>query len=270
MQHAYAHQPFVVGGDGNNSLVFILSGSCQINSEECTNYVVGENNMLMCYNRGHYEIMPLTEMTVLVAHFSKLSGAMCDVGAVLQRLKSRKTYQYEFCAVEINEKMSEFVAMLTGFLDRGILCASMHESMLGVMFVVLKFYYQPDVIANMFYNLYDEKQAFCTMVEGNRGKAKNLQHLAELCGYDINTFNVIFRRYYKNITPGVWLKVMRKDEVFYDLTHTDAPIKFIADKFGFASASHMGEFCKKYLGGTPSSVRAAHKGGKKRGSRREK
>lgn len=256
IQNISADQPIVIGPDENNCLVFIISGSCHINSEESTNYIAGAKQMFMCYNRGHYTITPLSDLKLVIAYFSTLSGAMCDMGAIAQCIKEQEDYHYEFGTVEINDKMQEFLDMLIGFLENNIVCASMHESMLGVLFVVLKFFYSHDVLATLFYNLYDRKQSFCTMVEGNRGKAKNLNHLAQLCGYDINTFNVVFRRYYSGVTPGAWIKASRKDDIFRDLTQTDAPIKFIANKFGFASSSHLGEFCKKFLGGTPTAIRA--------------
>ena len=258
IHEAYAHQSFVIGSEDTHRLVFVISGSCKINSEECSNYIVSEKQMFMCYNRGHYRIEPMSNLKLVVAHFSTLSGAMCDIGAVAQSVRSQSDFRYEFRALDVNDKMQEMLDMLLGFLEKRIVCASMHESMLGLMFVVLKFFYSREDMVNMFYNLYDTKQSFCTMVEGNRTKAKNLNHLAQICGYDINTFNVIFRRYYPGVTPGAWIKESRKDDILRDLTTTDAPIKFIANKYGFASSSQLGEFCKKYLGGTPTAGRAKY------------
>lgn len=258
IKEAYAHQPFVIGSDDAHRLVFVISGSCRINSEECINYTVGEKQMFLCYNRGHYQIEPLSDLKLVVAHFSTLSGAMCDIGAVAQSVKSQEGYRYVFRALSIKKQMQDMLDMLMGFLDQNIMCASMHESMLGVMFVVLKFFYSREEMVNMFYNLYDAQQSFCTMVEGNRAKAKNLNHLAQMCGYDINTFNVVFRRYYPGVTPGAWIRESRKDDILRDLTQTNAPVKFIANKYGFASSSHLGEFCKRFLGGTPTAVRAKY------------
>ena len=73
---------------------------------------------------------------------------------------------------------------------------------------------------------------------------------------DINTFNVVFRRHYPGYTPGVWMQIQRKDEILADLVETDAPIYHISKKYGFSSSSHLGEYCKKYLGDTPTRVRS--------------
>ena len=135
----------------------------------------------------------------------------------------------------------------------------MHESMIELLFVLFRFYYDVEVLSNLLFNLFDHTVSFRTMVEGNRVKARNLNHLAELCGYDINTFNVVFRRHYPGYTPGVWMQIQRKEEILSDLADTDAPIYYISKKYGFSSSSHLGEYCKKYLGDTPTKVRARYK-----------
>ena len=98
-----------------------------------------------------------------------------------------------------------------------------------------------------------------TQVGGFALKAKTVQsssYLFTLETYDINTFNVVFRRHYPGYTPGVWMQIQRKDEILADLVETDAPIYHISKKYGFSSSSHMGEYCKKYLGDTPTRVRS--------------
>lgn len=239
-------------------LVFVMSGSCVVSSEESRGYNVGSEQLFFCYNCGHYSITTQQGASLIIAHFSR-PGAACDVASLLQYAKEQEDFKYEFRSVEINSQMHELLKLLCQYLDDGIPCAHMHESMIELLFVVFRFYYDVEVLACLFFNLFDHSISFRTMVEGNRVKARNLNHLAELCGYDINTFNVIFRRHYPGYTPGVWMQIQRKDEILADLTQTDAPIYYISKKYGFSSSSHLGEYCKKYLGDTPTKVRARYK-----------
>lgn len=241
-----------------NSLVFVRKGSVEVDSEECNNYKVVHNNLFFCYNCGHYTVKVTSDAEIIVAYFSR-PGAACDIASLLQYTKEQKGFKYSFSAVEINEQLEEFLVMLNRYIEDGIPCAHMHESMIELLFVIFRFYYPVEMLANLFFNLYDHTISFRTMVEGNRVKARNLNHLAELCGYDINTFNVIFRRHYPGFTPGVWMQIQRKDEILADLAFTDAPIYFISKKYGFSSSSHLGEYCKKYLGDTPTKIRARYK-----------
>lgn len=257
-QQYKAGESFVIEPGDVNHLVFVLSGSCVVNSEERANYSVGENSLFFCYNCGHYTINVQSDMTIIVAYFAR-PGAACDIASLLQFAKGQEDFKYTFEAVAINEPLAEFLSVLRRYLGDKIPCAHMHESMIEMLFVLFRFYYDVEVLANLFFNLFDHAVSFRTMVEGNRVKARNLNHLAELCGYDINTFNVVFRRHYPGYTPGVWMQIQRKDEILADLAETDAPIYFISKKYGFSSSSHLGEYCKKYLGDTPTKVRAKYK-----------
>lgn len=246
---------FVMESSDVHHLVFVLSGRCSVNSEECDNYEVAAGNLFFCYNYGHYTITALDDLKVVVAHFAR-PGAACDIASLTQYVKGDDEFKYQFEAVPINEQLSELLEMLRRYLGDGIPCAHMHESLIELLFVVFRFYYDVEVLSNLFFNLFDHTVSFRTMVEGNRVKARNLNHLAELCGYDINTFNVVFRRHYPGYTPGVWMHIQRKDEILADLVESDAPIYHISKKFGFSSSSHLGEYCKKYLGDTPTKLRA--------------
>ena len=253
-----AGESFVISPGELNHLIFVLSGSLRVSSEERRDYQVEAGNFFFCYNCGHYTIEAQSDMTIIDGYFAR-PGAACDIASLLQFSKSQPDFQYEFKAIAINEQLQQFLDMLNRFIADQIPCAHMHESMIELLFVLFRFYYDVEDLSNLFFNLFDHTVSFRTMVEGNRVKARNLNHLAELCGYDINTFNVVFRRHYPGYTPGVWMQIQRKEEILTDLADTDAPIYHISKKYGFSSSSHFGEYCKKYLGDTPTKVRARYR-----------
>ncbi|MBQ9138332.1 MAG: helix-turn-helix domain-containing protein [Alistipes sp.] len=258
LQYHQAGDTFVIGHGEFNHLIFVVSGNLTVDSEECRGYQVTKGKFFFCYNCGHYTITAQSDLKIIVAHFAR-PGAACDIASLLQYAKNQPDFQYHFEAVDVNEPMQQMLDMLLRFIEDDVPCAHMHNSMIELLFVVFRFYYDVEVLSNLFFNLFDHAVSFRTMVEGNRIKARNLNHLAELCGYDINTFNVVFRRHYPGYTPGVWMQIQRKDEILADLINTDAPIYYISKKYGFSSSSHLGEYCKKYLGDTPTKVRARHR-----------
>lgn len=253
-----AGEKFVIEPGEVNHIVFVMSGTLWLDSEECSHFEVKQGSLFFCYNCGHYAIEAKEDLQMIVAYFAR-PGAACDIASLLQFAKSQDDFQYNFEAVPINEQLGEMLLLLKQFMDDDVPCAHMHESMIELLFVIFRFYYDVEVLANLFFNLFDHAVSFRTMVEGNRVKARNLNHLAELCGYDINTFNVVFRRHYPGYTPGVWMQIQRKDEILADLIESDAPIYHISKKYGFSSSSHLGEYCKKYLGDTPTKVRAKYR-----------
>ncbi len=256
-KHKNGEAFFIEPGDVHH-LIFVMSGTLIVSSEERRDFPVTAKNFFFCYNCGHYEIIPQGDIEIMVVHFSR-PGAACDIASLLQFAKEQGDFNYQFTSYHVNEELAELLSMVHRYINDGIPCAHMHESAIELLFVIFRFYYDVEDLAQLFFNLFDHTISFRTMVEGNRVKARNLNHLAELCGYDINTFNVVFRRHYPGYTPGVWMQIQRKDEILADLAETDAPIHYISKKYGFSSSSHLGEYCKKYLGDTPTRVRARHK-----------
>ncbi len=258
-----AGEIFQVAPSEVNSLVFIQLGSCQINSVTRKGYTVSEKHFVFCYCCYTYEFRALTDMEVVVAYFTN-PGTICDVGSLSALFKQkRKSVKYEFCAVAFNEPLREFLQSLNRFLTDDIQCAHLHHTMMELLFGVFRFYYTPTVQMKLFYNLLGDDISFVTLVENMRPKAKNLNHLAELCGYKIGEFNIVFRKYFKDITPHVWMQEQRKEEILKDLIETDASIALISEKHSFSHQSRFVVYCKQYLGDTPTNVRSKGRKGTK-------
>ena len=85
-------------------------------------------------------------------------------------------------------------------------------------------------------------------------KAKNMGHLADLCGYSLSTFRRLFREEFRT-TPHEWLKGLRKDKVKNLLTQTDLPLLEVAEVCGFVSQSYLTEFCQMNFGASPGEIR---------------
>lgn len=160
-----AGESFIIEPDDVNHLVFVISGELAVSSEERRDYRVAEGSFFFCYNCGHYTIEAKSDIEIIVAFFAR-PGAACDIASLLQFAKSQDGFQYNFEAVPIKEELSQFLAMLRRFLNDDVPCAHMHESMIELLFVVFRFYYDVEVLANLFFNLFDHAVSFRTMVEG--------------------------------------------------------------------------------------------------------
>lgn len=238
-------------------LVFVMYGSCVIDSSERNNYTVAEKHFFFCYRDFSYEIRAVSDVEIIVAYFANL-GAACDLTSLAQTYNQKqKTFKYEFAAVAFNEPLRELLQPLHRFLQDGIRCGHIHNSMIETLFGVFRFYYTVNVQIKLFYNLFGQDISFRTLVENNRPKARNLNHLAELCGYGRREFNHIFHKYFaeENLTPHVWMQEQRKHDVLKDIEETDMAFGFIAEKHHFSNLTRLGIFCKQYLGDTPSNLR---------------
>lgn len=264
-----AGEPYQIKQNNVHRLVFVVRGSCTINSNERNNYHVQEKHFVFCYREFRYEFIPAPDVELVIAYFETPSAA-CDLGALSQMFEEKKRpFRYEFSAVAFNEAVREFLMPLERYLDDRIACAHMHYAKMDLLFVVFRFYYSTKVQAKLFYNLLDRDVSFVTLVENNRSRAKNLIHLAELCGYSVNKFNILFRRHFaEGLTPHAWLQEQKKAEILHAIQDTDLKLSEIAAKFGYNNAGNFGNYCKRQFGELPSRLRAEYR--KERNKRKNK
>lgn len=252
-----AGEKFVISRSNVNTLVFTLKGDYVVSSEERRDYHVGEREMVLCYHDYNYDFVAQSDLEVIQIYFVSL-GEVCDLGTLRQmgkKAKREEHYKHEFASQPVVDELYTLLTTLRIYAEDEIHCDHVHRAAINLVFGVMRFYYTPRAQLKLFYNLISFGTGFRALVENNCSKAHNLNHLAQLCGYEIASFNVIFRRFYPDITPHVWMQERRKTEILRYLQRSDAKIKFVATKFGFSSSSHLGEFCKRYLGDTPRNLR---------------
>lgn len=245
----------VIEASSTNRIIFLTYGSIVVNSKEREDYEVEEKNMILCYKEYDYHITAKSNTEYIVAYFTSLGGA-CDTSMLSQLFRANKNMHYEFKSMPFNEPIRDFLSTITRYLRDGIECKHLHYPSIQVLFVLLRFYYPPKALLKFFYNLIDFDSSFTALIENNVEKVHTLNDLAAICGYDISTFNVVFRRHFKDITPYAWMQQQRSISILRCLEKTDMPIHEVAANFNFSNPGHLSAFCKKFWGKTPLKIRA--------------
>jgi AraC-like DNA-binding protein len=122
------------------------------------------------------------------------------------------------------------------------------------MFVIFRHFYSREVYLRTFYSLFNNNMSFRTLVENNAPNARNVEHLAKMCGHSLSHFKLLFSQNF-DTTPYVWMQRNRAVEISELLSDTSIPIKSIIKKYGFTSHGHFSLFCRKFLGDTPRTLR---------------
>ena len=249
-----AGEVIIIDRSHTSSIVFVTKGSCVIDSNERTDYHVDDNHVLLCYQDYSYEFKAETDLELIVCYFAN-PGAACNMGALSKQLRKKGDFQYEFRALPFHESFDEYLSLLNKYLDSDIRCAHMHHSMMELVFINFRFFYNQDEQLNFFYNLFGHTVSFIALIENNRSKAKNLKQLAEMCGYTINQFNEIFRRHITDKTPREWIQDSRRVEILNDIKYTDIRLYDLSEKYGFSGPGNFCAYCKREFGELPSHIR---------------
>ena len=117
-------------------------------------------------------------------------------------------------------------------------------------------YYTAEELRIFFHPMTGEQVPLRNLVLTHYRKAEYTDKLAEMCGYGLHNFRKVFKKEF-GMSPYQWLMMKRAENIKYKLSQTYIPFADIIDEFNFSSAAHFSNFCKRFLGDTPSNVRKA-------------
>ena len=248
-----AGEKLVVERGDYNCLLFLTKGDFEISSEERHDYTVREGHFVFCFRAYHYELVALTEVEIVKAHFIA-AGATCDMIPFNSIAGKIKKINYKFTQVATNEPINLLLDSVKLYLENSMRCNHLHRAKIQEMFVIFKFFYSQQVQLRTFYNLFDRNQAFVSLVRNNAPRVKTVEELADICGFSIQHFNNMFKQEFHD-TPYSWMQKQRIIEIERLLTETTVPLKSIIKMYSFTNHGHFALFCRKYLMKTPLKIR---------------
>ena len=248
-----AGEKMVIERGDSNCLLFLTKGNFDINSEERCDYTVREGHFVFCFRAYHYDIVALTDVEIIRAHFIA-AGAACDMIPFNSIVGKIKKINYKFTQVAMNEPMNLLLQSVRLYLENSMKCNHLQSAKIQEMFVIFKFFYTPQIQLRTFYNLFDRNQSFALLVRNNAPRVKTVEELADICGFSIQHFNNMFKQEF-NDTPYSWMQKQRIVEIERLLTETNVPLKSIIKMYSFTNHGHFALFCRKYLKKTPLKIR---------------
>ena len=246
-------EKFVIERGDQNNLLFVMSGSFDITSEERHDYVVREGHFVFCFRAYRYELTALSDVKIVKAHFIT-AGAACDMIPFNSIVGKIKKINYKFTQVAFNEPLELLLRSIQLYLENNMKCNHLHRAKIQEMFVIFKFFYTPQIQLRTFYNLFDRNQSFASLVRNNAPRVKTVEELADICGFSIQHFNNMFKQEF-NDTPYSWMQKQRIVEIERLLTESNVPLKSIIKMYSFTNHGHFALFCRKYLKKTPLKIR---------------
>ena len=246
-------EKLVVERGDYNCLLFLTKGDFEISSEERHDYTVREGHFVFCFRAYHYELVALTEVEIVKAHFIA-AGATCDMIPFNSIAGKIKKINYKFTQVATNEPINLLLNSVKLYLENSMRCNHLHRAKIQEMFVIFKFFYSQQVQLRTFYNLFDRNQSFVSLVRNNAPRVKTVEELADICGFSIQHFNNMFKQEFHD-TPYSWMQKQRIIEIERLLTETNVPLKSIIKMYSFTNHGHFALFCRKYLMKTPLKIR---------------
>lgn len=164
--------------------------------------------------------------------------------------------------LKINTEIEIFLSSLEVCVNKGFQCKLYFETKIKELFYLLKAFYYKEDLALFFREVLSSDSNFSQFVIHNHHKYKTLSEMAEDMGMSLSNIEKRFAQVFK--MPGYrWMNQQKANRVYHALCTENTPLKELAMRFEFSSASSLNDFCKNMLGDTPGMIRKKNTGGTK-------
>lgn len=126
------------------------------------------------------------------------------------------------------------------------------------LFCFLKSTYRAGLVARLFSAVLKNEDTFSDFIWKSYPLVKTVEEFARLSGHSLSGFEKRFKEVF-GTSPYRWMIERKKERLYEELIHSDDPIQEVADRCGFSSPSRMNDFCKRYMGFTPGTIRRRRK-----------
>jgi len=180
--------------------------------------------------------------------------ALCEKFFFPGLIQEKKKFHSPFNPIRMLPLVWEYTRHLDILFEECILTPTFKKIKVLELFHILSHSYSKHELAGLFFPILKSEDTFAHFVEENYPRLKTVRELA--CEANMsrksfeNKFNYIF-----GIPPGRWIIRKKIQMVYEEIIFSPLPLTVIADKCGFATLSHMTDFCKKHIGETPSQIR---------------
>lgn len=160
-----------------------------------------------------------------------------------------------FYPLPIERHMLRTVEGLKLYMKGGIIDPVLAGLKTLELFYNLKNSYSKDILETFFSPVCTKECSFASFVLSNHANVKTAEELAQLSNYSFSGFNKQFHKVF-GISSYKWMLQQKIDKIYKEIYYeTSKPIKLIAEEFGFANISNLGDFCRKHLGASPAAIR---------------
>ncbi|MCC8035940.1 MAG: AraC family transcriptional regulator [Rikenellaceae bacterium] len=163
----------------------------------------------------------------------------------------------EYCQIEAHQKVAMFFSALAGYIEDGLSAHQLYTHKAHELLLLLKNYHQRAELSRFFRPLIERDHEFSDFILANYRSYRTVQELSDASCHSLSAFNRLFRKNFGS-APYAWIKQQRANDIFYDLTVTNTPIKEISADHGFGSLSQFTTFCKRNFGQGPRQLRKMH------------
>jgi AraC-like DNA-binding protein len=239
-------------GLNHNYIGFILEGEQMVDCDEFKQRLFGPGDMVVVPKMAKFAVRAVTKGRMLICAFD-VPKNICDKFSVKSYWPLCKELDYDFRPMKMVPQLVSFVDTLVYFLQQGVNCEHFHEMKQQEMFLLFRWFYTKEQIAELFYPMIGCSLDFKALIIENYNKVAHVDELARLSHMSRSSFDEAFKKEF-GVSAGKWLLQRKAQNVLYHMSEPGVTLSDIMVRFDFSSPSHLTRFCKQHFGRTPREI----------------
>jgi len=253
MRHSFLKKGFhyPVSRCEQNMMIFLLKGTLLVNSKEYAGVTMKEGQFILQGIGSKLEVLAMTDVECIVYRFNQ-PILICE--EKYNNAIQTAILPLIYAPLDILPPLNYYLTSVSTYVDDEVMCGKLFDMKQKELNIILSSYYSDRELATLYHSISFYTTSFHYFVMRNYEKAKTVEDLAHLGGYNVNTFRRIFKNMF-NEPAYEWMLKRRSEAIKDDLTQNDIPISEICARHGFDSFSHFSNFCRTNLGDSPRAIR---------------
>lgn len=239
-----------------HALIFCLEGHLKVSSNLYQEQYLCAGEVIFIPRGCDYTGEALSKTILLVHYFSTEECNIEDCSLyylfIRRELSSKRDV---FSTIELCDGLNLLLNSIDIYIKDGV--RDEHIDIIKHKELIWLFskYYPAEELSVFFSALSDDAIPFKGVVLSHYRRVSNVKELADACSYGVHTFRRLFKKEF-GVSPYQWLIDKKAEYIKHRLSHPYIPFCDIMDEFHFSSHPNFTKFCKKYLGDTPTNLRA--------------
>ncbi|MDR2910241.1 MAG: helix-turn-helix domain-containing protein [Bacteroidales bacterium] len=235
-------------------IVYILSGEISISYDTVSDYLLSKGDfMLFPPGARIYGKLKSPVKTLLLRINDHIS--LCDNYTLENLFNDYDITNIKHTHLVSNNIIKAYVTGLVRNIANGLRCVRFMEIKSQELFHYLRAYYPKDQLVGFSLPLLNTDSMFMDLVWKNYRQAHNMKELAQMINCSITKLDTKLKQI-TGLTAFRWLMEQKAKNIHHDLYYGQKTLKEISFEYHFSSVSHLGTFCRQYLGATPRDLMA--------------
>ncbi|MCD7969591.1 MAG: helix-turn-helix transcriptional regulator [Alistipes sp.] len=235
-----------------NLMIFVLEGELTVTCNEFTNRTFKKGEILFI-PKGSIGVSRSSQKSAVITCLFDVINNVCDKLNIHSYWPICRNIDYDFRPLEIIPQLYSFLDSLKYYMQQGINCEHFHELKQRELFLILRWFYKKEELAELLYPIIGNSLDFKALVLENYLKVSSVSELAELSRMGRSHFDAVFKEEF-GMPARQWMLKQIAKHVKYHLSEPGVTISDVMIKFNFNSPTHFTRFCKQQFGCTPTEL----------------